>query len=433
MAEQGTGLGDALDGLRRRWPVALLVAIPMFAGVVAYAESLPDLYDGEAVVAFAPRPEAEVSADTIRLIVPKYVAYLSSVATARSVAAELERDPDDLRRAIDASVATDTANLTVKVRLRDPQVAADAADRLAREAVVLSTIDEQLTGRVIAPAVPATEPSSPPRRLIEAGGLLLALLAGALAAVLAFRHRPRIGDPMALAMVTGHGVLGRVPKSRALRGPLAGWLTDPAVGTAVRALRTQVEHSGGAPTKVLAITSAMPAEGKTTVAAALAAAYGRIDAKVLLLDADMRQPKLADRLGLAADARGLAEVLEGKATLKAVAQPAGVPGVSAVTTTARADAGDLVARKFQAVLQDARSQYDVVVVDCPPLLATDDARTLALLCDGTILVTARGTESSRVAEASEGLDSLKVRVLGCVLNRSRMSRREGMGSYGAYG
>lgn len=431
MADQTTGLGDVFEGLRRRWYVGLLVAGPMFAGVVAYAESLPDLYDGKAVVSFAPRPDVQVSADTIRLILPKYVEYLSSRATALSIGREVGIPPEELGPAIDASIATDTANLTVTVRLEDPQVAAKAANGLAREAVVLSTIDQQLTGRVIAPAVSQKTPASPPRRLIEAGGLLLSLLAGALAAVLAYRHRPRVGDPMALALVTGHGVLGRVPKSRVLRGPLATWLNDPAVGTAIRALRTQVEHTGGAPTKVLAIASPLPGEGKTTIAAALAAAYGRLDAKVLLVDADMRQPRLADRLGLPPDARGLAEVLEGKATLREVAQDGGVPGVSVVTTTVRGDAGDLIARRFKSVLDEARSSYDAVVVDCPPLLATDDARTLALLCDGTLLVVSAGTESARAAEAAASLDALKVRVLGCVLNRTRNSSRAG--SYGVYG
>src|SRR5687767_126024 len=99
-----SGLRDSADALRRRWYVALLVALPLFAGVVWYAEQLPDLYDGEAVVAFSPRPDADVSADTIRVTVPKYVAYLTSRATARSIAAEFDVDESVMRDAIDASV-----------------------------------------------------------------------------------------------------------------------------------------------------------------------------------------------------------------------------------------------------------------------------------------------------------------------------------------
>lgn len=428
-----SGLRDSADALRRRWYVALLVALPLFAGVVWYAEQLPDLYDGEAVIAFSPRPEVNVSADTIRVTVPKYVAYLTSRATARSIAAEFDVDEDVMRGAIDASVTPDTANLTVTVRLRSPEVAAQAANALAREAVIYSTIDLQLKGSVVAPALPATSPASPPRRLLEAGGLVLALLAGITVAVLADRSRPRISAPLDLAVLTGLGVLGRIPKAKALRDGPGDGLVDPAAGTAIRALRTSLDQQSGTPLRTLAVTSAVSGEGKTTVSAALAAAYARIDVRVLLVDADLHKPRLAEHLGMDAHQRGLAEVLQGKAELAKVVRKTEVPGLSVVTTVAHEEAGDLLARRFAAVLEQAATTFDMVVVDCPPLLATDDARTLALVCDGTVLVVSTGTESARVSEAAASLESLKVRVLGAVLNRSRRPRRQGLGSYGAYG
>lgn len=428
-----SGLRDSAEALRRRWYLAVLVALPLFAGVVWYVERLPDLYDGQAVVSFAPRPDVNVSADTMRVIIPKYVAYLSSTASARSIAREVDVDTGVMKDAIDVSVTPDTANLTVSVRLDDPEAAARAANALAREAVIYSTIDVQLKGMVVAPALTATSPASPPRRLLEAGGLVLALLAGLTFAVLVDRSRPRISSALDLAVLTGYGVLGRIPRSKALRaGPFEG-LVDPAAGTAVRALRTSVDQQATDPLRALAITSAISGEGKTTVSAALAAAYARIDKRVLLVDADLHRPRVGEHLDLPAGKRGLTDVLEGHAGLAKTVRSTGVPGMDALTTVAHEGAGDLLARRFADLLEQAKAGYDVVVVDCSPLLATDDARTVALLCDATLLVVAAGTESARVAEAAASLDALKVRVLGAVLNRSRTSRRQGLGSYGAYG
>lgn len=431
--EESGGLSDVVEAVRRRWATALLVALALLSGVVWYAERLPDAYDATAIVAYAPQPEADIGADTIRVVLPKYVAYLTSRATARTVAQRLGEDEEELLSAVDVSVAPETANLTITVRLPDPDRAAAVAGQLASEGVLLSTVDALLRGQVIAPALADPEPASPPRRLIEAGGLLLALLAGLVAAVVADRSRPRVTDALSAALVTGLGVVGRIPRSRTVGDSPLEALADPQLGTAVRAMRTQLEQQArGASLKVLAVTSSTAGEGKTTVAAALAASFARVDARVLLLDGDMRRPRVAEALDLDDREPGLPDLLEERVSLAAAVQRTEVAGLDVVVTRVRADAGDLLARRLGALLDQARSQYDVVVLDCPPLLSTDDARTLAALADATLLVVASGTESRHVAEAVAGLDALRVRVLGVALNRARLPRRRGLGSYGAY-
>jgi Mrp family chromosome partitioning ATPase len=85
------------------------------------------------------------------------------------------------------------------------------------------------------------------------------------------------------------------------------------------------------------------------------------------------------------------------------------------------DAGDLVARNLNSVLQRARGEYDVVVVDSPPLLAGDDAGTIAALGDAVLMVVASGVDSRRLGEASRSLEALGVRVVGVVLNRAHVA------------
>lgn len=435
MPTETTGLTDLVDALRRRWTVALAVLLPMLVGVVLYVQTLPDEFDGEAIVAFSAAPGDGVSADVIRLTVPKYEAYITAPATSRIVAQELSADAGELDGAVTATTAPDTPTMRVVVRLGDAERAARAANAFAEEAVRFSRQDAQLRGTVLAPALVPEEPASPPRRLLIAGGLVLALLSGITLAVVVDRSRPRVLDPLSLALATGHGTVGRVPRSRMVRrAPLADVLADPAIGTAVRAMRTQLEQqSRQIPVKVVAVTSPMEGDGKTTVAALLAAALARVDASVLIVDADLRRPRLGAALNMPSTGPGLAELLEGSATMDAAARLTPLPGLSIVTTTRRNDAGDLIARRLHAVLLEARERYDVVVLDCPPVLATDDSRTIALIADGTLLVVSSGSDSAKATSAAAALDSLGVRVLGAVLNRSRRSGRGDLGSYGAYG
>lgn len=434
MAAETTGLADLWDSLRRRQGLALLVAVPLFLGLAAYTESLPNRYDGKTVVAFSPNAQGGsiVPADVLRLIIPKYVAFLTAPSTSQAVAGRLGERPEVLSAALTASTSPDTANLTIVVRLGNPQRAAAAANAFADEALTLSRADAQLRAEVVAPALPPTVPASPPRTLLLLGGGVLAAMVGVTAAVVADRSRPRVTDALTLALATGHGTVGRVPVSRALRklSPLAV-LNDAAVGTAVRAMRTQLEQqSRSLPVKIVAVTSPSPGDGKTTVACLLAGALARVDANVLLMDADMRRPQLAQTLQLDPNRPGLADVLEERAPLADAVNATGVPGLSAVVTDRRDHPGDLIARRLSAVLAEAGRTFDVVVVDCPPILATDDARTLALMADGTLLVVSTGSELARASEAAGALESLGVRMLGGVLNRGR---RDGLGSYGSYG
>lgn len=417
--------------LLRRWRAVAVVALAFFGGATAYAESLPDQYRGTAVVAFSPRLEASIGGDTLRVVLPKYVAYVTAGATVNRVAPRLGERPSTLRSAVSASISADSGNLTIAVASSSPRGAAAAANALADEVVAFADTDELLRAVVVSPALPGSAPSGPPRRLIEAAALFVGLLAGAALAFVLERGRPRIRSWRDIGIVTGYPVVGRLPPSRAFRSLPTDALADPAVGAAVRTLRTNLERlSRERPVHILVVTSSLPGEGKTTVAGVLAAALARLDADVLLVDADLRRPGLTRTFAVSARP-GLAEVLREEASLDAALRPSPVRNLTILPTVADTDAGDLLARRFSGVLREARERFDVVVVDAPPLLGDDDARTLATLCDGVVLVVGADTVAESVNEAANALDALGVRVLGAVANRSREAR--GLGAYGAYG
>lgn len=433
MARETAGAIDLLEGLRRRWPLALLVALPLFGGVVGYAETLPASYSATSVVALAPRSDSQLSGEILRVVIPKYVAYLSSRPTLQTVASRTGLDANDLRGGVNVSVAPQTANLEIKVSLGTSRAAADGAAALASEAITLSQSDRLLTAEVLVPAVAVTTPSGPPRRLIEAAGLVLAALAGVTLALVADRSQPRISTTEDLGAVTGLRTLTALPRSRRLRQPPTDALHDPVVSAAVGTLLVQLDsESRLLPVRFLAVTSPSPGDGKTTVAAVLATGLARLDARVLLLDADLRRPRLAEQLGLPGSGPGLGDVLEGKATLAEAVVPHSPAGLSVVRSTHHTEAGNLLARRLQQVLATAADDYDIVVLDCPPVLATDDALVVTVSCDAVLLVVDSGSRSANAAAASSTLQGLKVRIVGAVLNRARAGAG-GAQAYGSYG
>lgn len=422
-------LPDTLQAVRRRLLPALLVAVPFIAGTVYYAESLPAQYDGTAVVAFAPDVDADVSGDVVRTVAPKYVVYAGARATMDRVAPRIGEDAGQLDAATQASIATDTANLKITVRLRSAPRAARAANAIAADVIQFAAADPLLAATLVAPAVPPDQPSAPPRRLIEAGGILVAVVLGSVAALLLERGRPRIRTARDVVELTAWPVIGRIPRARALRArPLAA-LADPAVGAAVRSLRTVLlQEMQPGESLTVGVTSGVPGEGKTTTAVSLAAAAARIDVRVVLVDGDLRRPGVARAFGIQ-PTPGVAQVLRGTVALVDALRPSRIVGLDILPTAADSDAGDLIPRRFGEVLGDLRTKYDVVFVDCPPLLTGDDARTLATQVDAVLLVVSAGTGTSELDEAAAVLNSLRVRVLGCVLNQTRQRTR----AYGAYG
>src|SRR5689334_22873075 len=96
-----------LRDLRRRWKVAAAVTVAVVLGVVLYAQSLPNEYSADVVVAFSPKAQSTAGADTLRVVLPKYVSFVTAQATSRRVASDLHVSPSTVSSAVSASIGTD--------------------------------------------------------------------------------------------------------------------------------------------------------------------------------------------------------------------------------------------------------------------------------------------------------------------------------------
>ncbi len=173
--------------------------------------------------------------------------------------------------------------------------------------------------------------------------------------------------------------------------------------------------------KVVLITSAVPNEGKSTVAANLAQTLALGGARVVLLDCDLRKGTLHELMGLQREP-GLADVLSDPSSLDQVIQTNSVANLAFISTgKPSANSGDLfLCPAFDEVLARLRRQFDYVLIDSSPVFATDDATTLAPKVDGTLFVV-RGNYSGagQVREALELLYQRRANILGLVFNRSQ--------------
>ena len=286
----------------------------------------------------------------------------------------------------------------------------------------------------------------PDRRLaLSVAVILLGVGAGAGVAFLRVKANPNIQEVGELTESAPVPFLGQLPLVRARDGHAL--LDDPVLNEGIRMVRTPLlkridrsiaenHREGPARGSIVVITSAGPGDGKTTVSALLARSLANCGRKVLLVDADLRNPSLAGLLNLE-NQRGLMDVLAGKEAphdryiLRTDVERLSVLPAGAVTEPADPE---LIANgRFAAAMDFWREHYDVILLDSPPVLPVADARILACAADGAILVVrAQQNQREEIMEAVHHLDSAGGKLWGTVLI-SIGSRYYGYSSKYTYG
>jgi capsular exopolysaccharide synthesis family protein len=251
----------------------------------------------------------------------------------------------------------------------------------------------------------------------------------------------RFATPFELSGCLSEPVLGQVP-AIPLKAP-DGRLGAPFIERqrfefleAFRNIRSALlfMRNGGARAKTILITSSQPREGKSTVALYLASTMAMANSRVLMVDGDMRRPAL-HKYFAAAPRPGLAEVLSEEISARDAVISSGLKNLSLLPAgVATQNPGELVlSTHWGRTLEELYSQFDYILIDSPPLLATDDAAGLAPKADGVMLIVRGSFTSARTAR--RGLEVLKQRgahVLGLVFNRAPVTVN-GYRGYRQYG
>ena len=378
------------------------------------------------------------------------VVYVSATATSPELAAEIANtyteefvyEQQNSNHAYYASalklVNKQLAALSTKQKLTTAGVA------LENRAQSLGVLAELKNGNVEV-AQAATVPtgqSSPKTAKNTVLGVVLGLLLGLGIAFLLERLDRRIREPKDLEAVYGLPLLGVVPESKALSrstrraGNGAPSALPPGEAESFQLIRAHLRYFNvDRQVRTLLVASAAPGDGKTTIARHLAAAAARVGSRVLLVEADLRRPTLAQQLD-AQSGPGLADVLIGAVMLGEATQTIDLDAPSGDTAKRRTldvlvagaalppNPGELLeSRAMETLLERAQSTYDLIVIDTPPLTAVSDAFPLLRKVDGVVIVGRVGRNRRDVAQRlHETLSGAGAPLLGVIANGFKARR-----------
>jgi succinoglycan biosynthesis transport protein ExoP len=353
----------------------------------------------------------------------------------------------DITRANEAEIKRNVANLTSTNRANAhagtelQQLMVDAATAHAPGRAAVESYALAGNARIDAPATAPAFPASPQMSIILLVGAIAGFLVAVASAVALELSHDEVYTPEEVRDDLGQSTLAVLPylaganawDDHAARVMSVDAIQNP-FGEHAEALRSVgvalTTRPGLHGAKVIMVTSALPGEGKTSLAvsfARLAAASGR---SVLLIECDLRRPSVNYALGVVASV-GLTDVLAGRRTLSETSYEDPVSGMHVVPSGSRArfPAEALGSESMRELISCSRERYDLVVLDTPPVGIVADSLVLSDLVDATILVVRWGKTPRRMVTMALGrLASAGVRMAGVVLTQVRMKKLAAYGS-----
>jgi len=444
-------LRDYLRVLAKHWIGITVIAVLITALVAIWTFLQPRVYTANAQT-FVAIGSSNDSTDpftgasyTLQRIT-SYVQLIDSPEVLQPVIDELDLDTtvQELADATSATNPIDTVLINVTVSDLDPGQAATIANAVAVQlGSVIQLLETSSAGDIVPvkatltnPAEPPGSPSSPRTRVNLLLGLLIGLALGVGYAFLRESLDTSVKSPDELADISGATPLGMVTfDPEAKTNPLVTLDTRATRSEAFRAIRTNLQYVDvDNPPRVVAVTSALPGEGKSTTAINLAVTMAQAGKQVVIVETDLRRPKASGYLGVESQV-GLTDVLAGQTKLDDALLPwnRDLLTVLPAGPTPPNPSELLASQQFVQVLEQLRSEYDQVIIDCTPLLPVTDGAIVSKAADGALLVVRFAkTTREQVVTSLDALEQVGARLLGTTFNFVPTGRR-GYGYRYGYG
>ena len=427
-------LRNYLHVIRKRWISIVLVVVAAVLVALGQTLTTTPTYDAHSQLFVSVKGGSSATDVTqgnmfAQNRVTSYVSLATSPRVLQAVADDLgiAGGSPKLAGRVSASAPPQTVLIDITASDTDPEQAARIANSTANELIngVTSVEDVSLVKlSVFEQAQPPTSPSSPRPTMNLVLGLVVGLVLGLGFAFLREVLNTRLRTQEDIERIVEAGVLGTFSSDSTLEKTPVLTQGDPYSPRAegFRQLRTHLSFTnltGGSQSVV--VSSSIPGEGKTSTAVNLAIMLAEGGTRVLLVDADLRRPKVATYLGIEGSV-GLTGVLTGSVALEDAIQtwgPAGQLHVLASGRLAPNPSELLGSAPMDKLLARLESEYEVVVIDAPPLLPVTDPAVLAANTSGLLLVVSVDgrTKKAELTRAVANLEAVRARTLGVVINR----------------
>jgi receptor protein-tyrosine kinase len=434
---------------RKRFWLILAAAVLCTAATLIASLATTPIYQGSAKLLVVAKSDPEggtTSALEGALLSQQLVKSFAQILESRATAeAALRIDPQpftphQLQTKISAEPVTDTLLIELSVEDTVPVRAKRLTNNVAR--AFIGTVPDLQGGSalrvsVVEPALTPTEAVRPRTRLNVALGLVLGFILGVGLALLREFTDRSIKTPEELELATGAPVVGTIPPFKATKQPVpVAEQPRTAAAEAFRKLRTNFAFLGIDRESICCvITSPSASDGKSTVTANLAIALAQAGERVALIDADLRKPTM-HKLFRLPQRVGTTTVLLDQADVQDAIQHIG-PNLPCILTAGQLPPNPselLGSRRMDELIVDLRAAYDVVLIDCAPVLPVTDPMVVSRFADGILLIARAGITTKDQASAAKAVcTKAGAAVFGAVLNASAVIEGDQSSYYAYYG
>ena len=446
---------DIVRTLTRRWiPIVALTVIGLAAAATLVLFTTPQ-YQASTNIFVSTSPAANAAeafegSTYTQQRIQSYVDVVDSSVVLNPVIQELGlgESSAQLANRVSATAVENTVLMTVTVTDPSPTAAAKIANAVSaslrsvvvnkletRTTTATGTSDALVRLSVVRSATRPSAPSSPKLWLYLLVGGLGGLILGLVVAFAWQALDTRIHGEREVREISDSPILGGIAfDSAAKKQPLTVHAEPKSArAESFRSIRTNLAFLDfESRRRSFVVTSSIPGEGKTTAALNLAIAIADSGQRVVIIDADLRRPQVANYLGIEGSV-GLSDLLIGRARLQDVIQPWGRNGTLFVIPSGKIPPNPselLGSHTMEQLVATLTKEYDQVIIDAPPLLPVTDAAILSRVTAGALVVcSTRKTRAPQLTKALESLTNVEASIFGIVLN---MVHAKGPDSYGYY-
>lgn len=438
-------IADLLQIVRKHLASAIISFVVVFAAVAAVTFIMPPKYTATAEVfaTYAGQSgetqttnDMSSGANYLNTQITTYPELVKTEAVLQPVIKDLGLDmtTTDLAGVVTATNPPNTFMVDISAEVGDPQQAADIANSVAKNLADQISSDlynnssssngSPIKLTVVQKAQTPTSQSSPNIPLYLAVGLIFGIIVGVGVALLRDILNTKVDSTDDVRELTHASSLGTVPQATILDDSRPVIVAQPAGSEAeeFRRIRTNLSFLTTTATqghgRLLVISSTNPSEGKTTVSANVAVALAEEGKSVLFIDADLRHPSVAHKLGIEGHV-GLSHVLSRQASPADVIQKYWKPNLHIMPAGKRPANASILLNSdlMKEMVERALTQYDYVIIDTAPLSVASEVTVFGRMAGGLVLVTGKGVvEKKELENTATALQAAEVPILGFIFN-----------------